>query len=234
MALPIINAPKYRMTIPSTKKEIQFRPYLVKEEKLLMLALESEDDKMMSSSIKEIINSCTFGEVNVDRLALFDVEYIFSQLRAKSVGETSEVSVPCEKCEEANPVTINLEKDIQVTDIPDNKVQLTGDTGLIMKFPSVGEYTDIINSESQNIDKIFLTIASCIDSIYAGDEMFDAKDHTKEELVAFIENLNSDQFNKIRAYLEKAPYAYINVAFKCKKCGHQNEIELKGLGNFFG
>jgi len=235
MGLPKINAPKYRMTIPSSGKEVEFRPYLVREEKILMMAMEAEDEKQMSTAITDIVEACTFGELNINKLALFDIEYMFSQLRAKSVGEKTKVLIPCsaEGCEEKNEVEINLETDIKVTDLPNNKIELTDNTGIIMKFPSVADYMDIVNSDKTTIDKIFLTVAASIDSIYSGDEMFDSADHSKDELIAFIENLNSDQFNKVKAYLDKSPYAYMNVNFKCSKCGHNNDIELKGLGNFF-
>jgi len=234
MALPKINAPKYRMTIPSTGKEVNFRPYLVREEKILMVALESGDEKQMSTAITDIVEACTFGELNIHNLALFDIEYMFSQLRAKSVGERTKVMVPCEKegCEEKTEIEVNLESDIKITERPDNKIELTNDTGIIMKYPSVADYMDILNSDLEPIDKIFNTIAASVDSIYSGDEMFDAADHKREEVLDFIEGLNSDQFNKVKNYLDKSPYAYMNVKFKCA-CGHDNDIEVKGLGNFF-
>jgi DNA-directed RNA polymerase subunit M/transcription elongation factor TFIIS len=165
---------------------------------------------------------------------MFDVEYMFAKLRSKSVGETSTVMIPCEKCEEKNEATIDLENNLIVGEVPDNKVALSSDTGLIMKYPNMSEYLDLAqNDKLEPIDKIFGLVAISIDQIYAGDEVFDAADQTKDELLDFIGNLSSEQFGKVKAYLDAMPQATVNVQFKCQSCGHDNNIELKGLKNFF-
>jgi hypothetical protein len=234
MALPKLTAPKYELTIPSTKKTVGFRPYLVKEEKILMIAMESEDDNQMTVAIKQIIDACTFNELDVNKLAMFDIEYIFAKLRAKSVGENVNVKLPCESCEHSNTVSINLETEIQVSEGAEENIKLTDDTGLIMKYPSMADYQDMQNSKESDIDKIFIMITLSINSIYSGDELFDAKSHSRAELIEFIDSLNADQFKKIRNFLDKIPVAYVNAKFKCESCNHENNIELKGLKNFFG
>lgn len=233
MALPQLNVPKYELTVPSSGVVVKFRPYLVKEEKLLMIALESQDEKQMTSAVTEIVDSCTMNQLNMSSLTMFDIEYIFTKLRSKSVGETAKVKLPCTKCEEKSSVDIDLEM-VQVTDKPDTKIQLTEDTGLIMKFPSLSDYQDVQNSDASNVDKIFAIIVASIHSIYSGDEMFDTSSHSKKELLDFVESLSAEQFKKVQAFLDAMPAVYINVLFECESCGAHNEIELKGLANFFG
>jgi hypothetical protein len=233
MALPQLNVPKYDLSIPSTGVVVKYRPYLVKEEKLLMIALESQDEKQMTMAVTDIVDSCTMNQLKMPSLTMFDIEYIFTKLRSKSVGETAKVKLPCTKCEEKNSVDIDLEM-VQVTEKPDTKIQLTEDTGLIMKFPSLSDYQDVQNSDASNVDKIFAIIVSSIDSIYSGDEMFDTSSHSKKELLDFVESLSAEQFKKVQVFLDAMPAVYINALFECESCGEHNEIELKGLANFFG
>ena len=233
MALPKLNTPKYDLKIPSTGTEITYRPYLVREEKILMIAMESEDQKSMSKALLDIIESCT-TDVKTSKLTMFDVEYIFAKLRTKSVGETSEVSVKCDKCEADNKTKVNLEE-VSITGLPDTKVELTPTTGLVMKFPSMNDYTDIQNEESlSNVDTIFAIIISSIESIYDGDNLYQADAHTKLELTEFIESLNTAQFKLIQDFLDSSPQAFVNLKYKCEECGHDHDTQLKGMMNFFG
>jgi hypothetical protein len=232
MALPKLNTPKYNLNVPSSGKDVEYRPYLVREEKILMIAMESEDTKQMSTALLSIIDSCTEG-LDIKNMAMFDVEYIFAKLRAKSVGETSEVSVKCEKCEADNKATISLDS-VSVTDMPTTKIELTPTTGLIMRFPSMKAYEDIENKKTtSNVDKIFSVIVSCIQSIYDGEELFDADSHTKAELGEFIESLNSEQFKKVQEFLDAMPQAYVMLDYICEACGEHHNSELKGMANFF-
>jgi DNA-directed RNA polymerase subunit M/transcription elongation factor TFIIS len=234
MGLPKLNTPTYTMTIPSSKKEVKYRPYLVKEEKVLMIAMESDDGLQINNAIKEVINACTFGEIDSNKLTMFDVEYMFTKLRAKSVGESSTVMVPCTKCEAPNEATIDLEKDLVVGEVPDNRIELSSDTGLIMKFPAMVDYIELAGEEGiSDIDKIFSLIAISIESIYSGDDVYDASSQTKAEMLEFVENLSSEQFVRIKHYLDMMPSAKVDAKFKCKECGHENVVELRGLRNFF-
>jgi len=233
MALPKLDAPRYEMTVPSTQEKVVYRPYLVKEEKILMMALESQDDKQMVRALKDVIKSCTEGSVNVDNLAMFDLEYIFIQLRAKSAGESTKISIKCKECETKNDVVISLE-DVSVKNLSkkEHKIKLTDDYVLVMKYPSVN---DLLNAQTKNdADTMLDVVASCIDSLHTSDEVFDMKEQSKAEIKEFIESLNSEQFSKIKDFLEGMPSAQSDINFNCENCGTTNEHSVKGLANFFG
>jgi len=230
MALPSLTSSKYELTVPSTNTRVEYRPYLVKEEKILMIAAESEDESQMIRGIKDIIKSCTFDKMNVDRLTMFDLEYIFTILRSKSVGESSNVSLVCVSCDEPNEVTINLDT-VTVTEGVDKNIKLTDTIGMVMKYPYID---DVINAASDtDVEAAFELIVSCIDSIYEGDEMFGAEDQTREELMTFVESLNTQQFEKINKFVLGIPHAFIDAEFNCTKCKTHNEINIRGLANFF-
>ena len=236
MALPKLNSPTYELKVPSTGNSISYRPYLVKEEKILMMAMESNDNEQMMRAVKDVIRSCTSDSVDVDTLAMFDIEYIFTQLRAKSVGETSTVSVKCSECGSSNDVDVNLEEVyVNVPDSTTHTISLTDTVGVSLKYPSVNAMVKAQSSDTKSeIDRVFDLIVACIDSIYSDDEIFDAKEQSEKELKEFIESLNTQQFNKVRDFIESIPSAAINVEFMCMSCSEHNSFEVKGLGNFFG
>jgi hypothetical protein len=234
MALPKLDVPRYEMKVPSTGKKVVYRPYLVKEEKILMLAMESNDQQQMIRGLKDVVTSCTEGTVDVDSLAMFDLEYIFMQLRGKSVGEKTEVGIKCKSCEEVNTIEVNLSK--VVVDVPKEaarKIKLTESVGMIMTYPTVNDLMDIQLSEEKDINKVFDLILMCISSIYTNEEIFDAKSQTNQELKDFIESLSSEQFNKVKDFVENMPSASIGVEFDCTNCKEHNKLEVKGLANFF-
>jgi DNA-directed RNA polymerase subunit M/transcription elongation factor TFIIS len=236
MALPKLDAPRYEMKLPSTNKKVVYRPYLVKEEKILMLAMESQDDRQMIRAIKDVITACTDGAVDVDQMTMFDMEYMFTQMRAKAVGEKTTVGVKCTSCETKNDVDIDLSGvNVTVPNAKTRKLELTKNIGVMLKYPSID---DILNAQasdnSSEVDKTFDVIIACIDSIYSSDEIFDAKDQTKKELSDFIESLSADQFSKIKSFVEGMPSAKVAVAFDCTKCGTHNAFDVKGIANFFG
>lgn len=236
MPLPKLNAPSYELRIPSTNKTVTYRPYLVKEEKILMMAMESNDDRQMIRAIKEVISACTNGEVDTSRITMFDMEYIFTQLRSKSVGETVQVSMKCEKCDADNEIEINLENvKVSNTDDVSDTIELTDTVGVKMKYPSVDSVLNSrTDSETNNVEKIFSLLIECIDSIYSGEEIFDAASQSRQELSDFIESLNAEQFARIRKFVEAIPATELPVSFKCTSCGHDNSTVLRGLANFFG
>lgn len=233
MALPKLNTPKYELTVPSSGKEVSFRPYLVKEEKILMIALESEDEKSIMKAVKDIIEACTFGEVNSNRLTMFDMEYIFTKIRTKSVGETTKLNLPCEKCEHVNEVVVDLDNDLHVTEGKDKNIKLTSDTGIIMKYPSVNDYVEATTSSGSEIDKIFKLMAAAVESIYSGDEMFEAANEPEKEIIGFLESLNSAQFVQVKEFFDNMPQASITANYTCSECGNVHSMELKGMRNFF-
>ena len=236
MALPKVKTPTFELSLPSTNKKVTYRPYLVKEEKILMLALESEDNSDMIRAIKDVINSCTFGELDDSNITMFDLEYFFINLRAKSVGETSEVRIPCPSCETENTVEIDLSN--VFVNVPSDKNyyvrKINDDIHVKMRYPTVAETVALTDSEKSDIDIAYDVIFSSIAEIYSGDEVYDANDHTHEELVDFIESLDSSQFESIKDFVEDMPSAMVTYQHRCPSCGYNEERVLDGLANFFG
>lgn len=234
MALPIIDTPKYSVKVPSTGEKVLFRPYLVKEEKILMMAMESEDQEQILRAVKDIITACTYGKVDVDSLAIFDLEFLFLKLRSKSVGETSKVGLNCKNCETSNEVEIPIDSiDVQMGEKGANIIKLTDKVGITLKYPSVKD-AEKISKLSGGVDTIMKTIVMCIENIFDEDKVYPSKDSTPAELEAFIDSLNSEQFKKIQVFFESMPTLKHTVKYKCEHCGADNEFELRGLANFFG
>jgi transcription elongation factor Elf1 len=236
MALPKLDSPTYELSVPSTGAKIPYRPYLVKEEKILMMALESNDERQMIRAIRDVILACTDNNIDMNNVAMFDMEYIFTQLRSKSVGESAEIGIKCSECESTNEVSVNLEN-VRVDSPKDvsDTIELTDTVGVKMKYPSVNTVLYSTNSgTSSNIERIFDLLVNCIDSIYSGDQIFDVSSQSKEEINEFIESLNGEQFAKVRKFIENIPSTQIDVEFTCKDCSHKNNVNLKGLANFFG
>ena len=234
MALPIIETPKYELTIPSTGQSVEYRPYLVKEEKILIIAMESQDTTQMIRAVRDVISACTFEKVNVDDLALFDLEFIFLKLRAASVGAESSVKVKCESCETQNPVIVKLDEVGIKGDLDRNKkIQLTDEVGVVLKFPTVKGALLQGGNMTDGYDSIMSTVIACIDMIYDKENMYDAADHTKEELVQFIESLSQEQFGKLNEFFNNIPGLDHTIEFDCHSCGHHNALHLRGLQSFF-
>ena len=233
MPLPVINAPIYELTIPSTGQTVQYRPFLVKEEKILLMANEGGEASEIVRAMKQIIGNCIQNGYNTDNMPLFDVEYIFLKLRSKSVNEFSEVGFRCPECDEVNRVQIDLSGvEISVDDTHSNKVELTNDIGLIMKYPQL-DSVNINDLESNDVNVVFEVISSCIDSIYQGEEIHDSGDYTKQEISEFINNLTQEQFLKIQQFFDTMPKLSHTVPYKCGKCEYDEPLLLEGLQNFF-
>lgn len=233
MALPKINGtPKYDMTIPSTKETVRFRPFLVKEEKVLMMAMESNDNNQMLNSIVDTLDACVEDGVNKAKLTTFDVEYMFTKLRAKSVGETSKVGVKCTHCEEQNEVSINVE-DIKV-DVPevDHMIDLGNDIKIETRWPC---YSDIIklNPEGNSTDQVFAILRASLSAVHTNDERIDLKDETEKEVQDFIESMNRTQFEMLQKFIEDMPKLSHDVKFKCSSCEKDNNLLLEGMQSFF-
>jgi hypothetical protein len=232
--LPKLATPKYDMIVPSTGKSITYRPYVVKEEKILLIAMESQNDEAIESAIIDIIKLCIETPIKVDQLTNFDTEFIFVTLRSKSVGEGIKIAPKCKSCEEENETKIDLEK-VRVKNLEDaidKHVKLTDDISIDLNWPTMKD--KLTQAERKTgTDTIINMAAKCIDIIYSGEEVFAAKDSSMKERVAFIESLNTDQFAKIIEVISNAPVLTYDVEYKCKKCGEANTIELKGLADFF-
>ena len=235
--LPIVlNTAKYEVELPISKKTVEYRPYLVKEEKQLMLAIESQDPAMIMKTVQDIIDACTFGEIKSKTLPTAELELLFLKLRSKSVGETSKIGYKCGHCGESNELSVNLEEvQIDIGESKSNKVMITDKVGVKLKYPTADEVTRIVNDgEKTDVNNIFALITSCIESIFDEENIYDAKTLEKKEITAFVESLNSKQFEKIKEFFEAIPKLRKDVSFDCQKCGKHNELVLEGLQNFFG
>ena len=238
MPLPKIATPTYELTLPSTGKPIQYRPFLVKEEKLLVLAMESEDTKQITTAIKSVLKNCiqTKG-VKVESLPTFDIEYLFLNIRGKSVGEELEVTLlsPDDGVTEV-PVTIGLD-DIRVTKNDNHTRQIKLDDTLMMemKYPSLDQFisNNFDFNEKNQLEQSFDLIASCVDKIYSEEEVWAAADCTKKEIKDFLEQMNSTQFKEIETFFETMPKLTHTVKFVNPNTKKENEVLLEGLASFF-
>jgi len=236
MPLPIQPAPTYSLTIPSTKKTIKYRPFLVREEKALLIAQMTSDVDVMLDTLKSVIESCVTTKIDVDKLASFDFEYIFSQLRAVSVGESVDLTFRCDKCNDEKAratVEINL-KELTV-DIPkdfSNKIPLFDNVGVIMKYPSVRDITNA-QTNAGNLDDMFAVVVNCVESVYDEEQMYKASEQTPKELLTFIESLKGEQFKKIEDYFESLPKLSTQVSYQCPVCKETYTKTVAGLSNFF-
>lgn len=233
--LPKMVTPKYDMIVPSTGKSITYRPYVVKEEKLLLIAMESKDDKQIENAVMNIIDECIESPIDINTLTNFDVEFIFVTLRAKSVGEGIELSPKCTSCEETNEVKVDLDKVTvkNLEDQADTMIKLTNDISVELKWPTMKDrHINLIDEESETETMINM-ISSAIGTIYSGEEIFVATDVPRKEVKEFVESLSNEQFNQIVDVMTKAPYLSYEIKFDCKKCGESNSIELNGLADFF-
>lgn len=238
MALPKINdVPKYSVKIPSTGKTITYRPFLVKEQKILLMAMESKDPKEILRAITDTIESCAITAVDLNKLATFDVEYIFTQIRSKSVGEISSVSITCSECNFLNGVDINL-NDIKI-DInagASNKIKLTEEYTLELKYPT---YSDVSNKAELMIednsmsDMLFTLVKTSLDKLLTNEDIIDFANESEEEIDNFLEGLTEDQFKQIVDFVQNVPALTHRVDFKCISCNKENSYKLQGINDFF-
>ena len=233
--LPKMVTPKYDMIVPSTGKSITYRPYVVKEEKLLLIAMESQDEKQIENAVMSIIEECVESALDINTLTNFDVEFIFVTLRAKSVGEGIELSPKCTSCEETNEVKVDLDKVTvkNLEDQADTMIKLTNDISVELKWPTMKDrHINLIDEESETETMINM-ISSAIGTIYSGEEIFVATDVPRKEVKEFVESLSNEQFNQVVDVMTEAPYLSYEIKFDCNKCGESNSIELNGLADFF-
>jgi len=239
MPLPKISTPTYELVIPSTEKKIKYRPFLVKEEKVLILAMESEDQSTIASAVKDVIKSCIVTRgVKVEELSTFDIEYLFLNIRGKSVGEEVEVLVTCPDDGKTQvPTTIMLDE-IQVEKSENHSRDIRLDDSLIlrMKYPSMEQFVKNNFDLGTNIsvDDTFKMIMACVEQVYSEEESWSAKDCTKKELNDFLDQLSSKQFKEIEAFFETMPKLSHTIKVKNPNTGVENEIVLEGLASFFG
>ena len=238
MPLPKIATPTYELELPSTEQTIQYRPFLVKEEKVLVIALESEDTKQITTAIKSVIKNCILTKgIKVETLPTFDIEYLFLNIRGKSVGEEIEVNLIAPDDEETSvPVTINID-DIKISKKKGhtNKIKLDKTLMMEMKYPSLDEFVknNFDFDGEVNMDQSFDLIASCIDKIYNEEEVWSTADCTKKEVKDFLEQMNSMQFKEIETFFESMPKLSHSVTFTNPKTQVESTVVLEGLSSFF-
>lgn len=235
--IPKLNdTPKYEMVIPSMDKSVRFRPYLVKEEKILLMAFESDNQTEALKAIGETVLSCIDEEIKIEDLKLYDIEYMFTKLRAKSVGENSEVTVACDKCEHKNDIKINLDtvKVNQKEDIS-STIQLTDTISVEMGYPNFSKMISnkkIVTSD-QNVESMIEVIADCIVNINTEEEKIQVKDEPREKIIEFIDSMTNDQFILLKNYMDSMPRVEIEHKYVCNGCKNDNTIKIRNVADFF-
>ncbi len=235
MALPKLNVPEYNLKLPSSGKNVKYRPFLVKEEKLLYLAMESGEQKDMIDAVKNILTSCTSLRSLKD-LATFDIEYLFLKIRTRSVGESVDVNITCPDDNETQvPVSIPLD-DIEIQINPDHKreIKLNDDIIITMGYPSFDMFVKLnLVGDEPGMDQVFEMAAACVETIADSEQVYDCKDSSKKELLAFFDDMNSGQFKKIQTFFETMPKLSHTVKVLNPNTGVENEVTLEGLSSFF-
>ena len=236
MALPKLNVPTYELVVPSTDEKIKYRPFLVKEEKILLIAMESGETKDMLQAVKDIVDECTFNKLKLGDIPMFDVEYIFLNIRAKSVGEVSKLRILCpDDGKTYADVELDLnEVKVQVGDEHTNKIELSKDMGIIMKYPTIDSFRES-GIQDINATNMLDVIGACIMQIYeeGGKKTYDPKDQTKKELNDFMEQLTTKQFKDVQSFFDTMPKLKHTIKVTNPKTKKENEIILTGLNDFF-
>ena len=237
MALPRIDVPIYELVVPSTDEKIKYRPFLVKEEKLLLIAMESGKNEDILRGVKDIVDACTFNKLKLGNMPMFDVEYIFLQIRSKAVGEVSTLRVLCKDDGKTYAkVEVDLTKiEVQVDGTHTNKIELSDEMGVIMKYPTIDSFTEngIEEIKASNMLDVIIT---CISQIYdkKGEEVYDAKDSTQKELIEFVEQMNTKQFADVQKFFDTMPALKHEITVKNPKTKKESKVTLSGLNDFFG
>ena len=236
MALPKLDVPIYEMTVPSTDEKIKYRPFLIKEEKILLIAMESGENEDVIQAVKQIVSECTFNVLKLGDMPMFDVEYIFLQIRSKSVGEVSKLKILCKDDGKtyANVEVDLTEIEVQVNDDHTNKIELTDEMGVMMKYPTIDSFS-VAGISDITAENMLDVIVACIDKIYdkKGEEVFDSKDSSKKELIDFVEQLNTIQFQDIQKFFDTMPSLKHEITVKNPKTKVESKVTLTGINDFF-
>jgi len=235
MSLPILETATYELTLPSIDQKIKYRPFLVKEEKVLMMAMESGNQSEIKTALKNIVQACTFGEINASLLPTFDLEYVFLQIRSKSIGEIAKIKVLCPDDKETYvPIELDLSKvEVLVDDSHTNEVQINDKLKIVMKYPTIDSVDATADAENMKTEQLFDIVGNSIHQIEHGDEVHMAKDYTKKELQDFIESLASVDFGKIQKFFTSMPALKHEVEVTNPKTNIKSKVTLSGLADFF-
>lgn len=235
MTLPVINTPTYTLIVPSTDEEITYRPFLVKEEKLLLIAQETGDDKSIYNAIRNIIKQCVTEDLDFDRMPMFDLEYIFLNVRAKSVGEVEKLKV---KAPDDEKTIVDIEVDltevvVQMPDGHDPRIQITEDVGLLMTYPTMETAGKLQGKKGSQADQLFEMICGCMYQIWQGEEVFDCMDYTVKDKMQFLDSLNHQQFEKVQEFFNTMPTLKHEVEVYNPKTKKTSTLTLEGMNSFF-
>lgn len=242
MALPKLDVPIYELILPLSQQKVKFRPFLVKEEKILLMAMESKDEKSTILAIKQILNNCCFGDTDIDNMPVTDLEFLFLNLRARSIGEVVDLQYRCnnkvkdEEGEEKNcnnVVKFSMNILNIVPEVPadhTNKIELSDKLGIVMRYPT---FKMMENTKGDESERILDVVIESVDYIYDEDNVYYRKDVPKKEMVEFIESMTKEQFQKVQDFFESLPKIKKDVEFKCNKCGYTEKITVEGIQNFF-
>jgi hypothetical protein len=238
MPLPKLNTPTYELTLPSSNRKVKYRPFLVKEEKILLIAMESEDEKEMQNAVKQILKNCILTRgISVDKLAVFDIEYLFLNIRGKSVGEDIKLNIVCPDDEVTEvEVSVNVEDvKIQKSDKHDSVIQLTDQVAIVMKYPSMEMFVknNITGENQQKVDTIFDMTIDCISQVVEGEDVLEAKSFSKKEMLEFVETFDTQQFQKIQDFFETMPKLSHTIKVLNPKTNIESEVVIEGLSSFF-
>ena len=240
--LPKIDVPIYKIDLPLSKKKIRFRPFLVKEEKILLMAMESGEQKTVVEATKQIVNNCCLDEIDIEKLSITDFEFLFLNLRARSVSEIVDLQYKCNnkvKTEDGtekdcgNVVNLNinvLEIKPEIDPKHTNKIELTNKMGIVMQYPN---FKILEKEDGSDVEKVMDIVSECVDYIYDEDNIYYKKDISKEELTEFIDSMTKEQFAKVQEFFDTIPKLKKDIDFKCKKCGYSETITIEGIQNFF-
>lgn len=230
--LPKVQTPVYSLTLPSSGKTLEFRPFLVKEQKALLIAMESPEDNAMTETTLSVVQSCLFDKVDVKKLPKVDVDYIFIKMREKSVGEQIELIVTCTDCSANQDYVFNLTSaKVECNESHTNKIEIDQNTGLIMRLPTFNEVSNLINNYT--VENIYKTVVSCIEQIYDTEAVYLTKDMQYQEVSDWVDRLTQEQYDKLEEFYRTAPRIVSHIEYRCKKCGKEHRIELEGIEDFF-
>ena len=230
MSLPKLNTPVYEAILPSTDKVIKFRPFLVKEEKVLLTAMEDGSQTALMNAIKTILKNCVQGNLDVERLPLFDIEYLFLKLRSKSIGEISEIGLKCTdtECGGVNQISINMDEiEVNKPEGHNRKIMISDEVGVMMSYP-------VIKTAGITEEDGMAIVKDCIEMVFTEEEQHERDSFTSKELDEFIESMDTKQFGKIKEFFDTMPKLQHTINYKCEKCGEDKEVTLQGLDSFFG
>ena len=235
MALPKIDAPTYELTLPSTDVKVKYRPFLVKEQKTLLILQESEDKRDIINGLQKIVTDCTFDKLNMSKMPIFDFEYLFLKIRCKSVGETAELNLTCPDDNATTvPVTINLDEiDVQVTEEHTDTIKITDNINMILRWPTVYDVGDVESTTDNLVDNVIALLKKCITQINEGDTIHNRTDMSSEELDEFIDSLPTDAFEEVGKYFETMPQLLHVVNITNPNTKVDSEIVIQGLESFF-